>query len=154
MAIKLELSKFATAYPTKMLASVGGKHVYNLFMDKDRSNGEVVARDGWKSMDLYTVKESTGVEGVIREQAANGNWYVEITKAGDGVLIRTVPLIEEQYNTAIQSESNFYNARNSVATGLELAVGDIIELSEAAFTGTPEATKTLTIASSKWVVGE
>ena len=150
MAINITIAKHATVNASKMLAATGGKHIYNLVMDKDRDNGQIVAKGEWKGQEKYAVKETvTGFSGVILEQAANGNWYVEVTAPGDGILICTVPLIYEEYSHKFTSEANFYNAKDDIARGYELAAGDIFEVSAAAFTGTPVAKKTLTVENSK-----
>ena len=86
------------------------------------------------------------------EQAVNGNWYVRVTTAGDAVILRTVPMKEEQYSKAFQEEANFYNAKGEIARGYRAHEGDIWELSEDLFVGTPEAGKELTIADGKWSV--
>lgn len=150
MAINVTIAKHAVANATKCLAATGGKHIYNLVMDKDRDNGQIVAKGDWDGMEKYKVKGTvTGFTGVILEQAANGNWYVEVTTPGDGILICTIPMIYEEYSHKFTAESNFYNAQGDVARGYELATGDIFEVSAEAFSGTPAATKTLTIESNK-----
>lgn len=150
MAISVTIAKHATAFATKMLASTGGKHIYNLVMDKNRDQGQIVAKGAWQGQEKYAVKETvTGFSGVILEQAANGNWYVEVTAPGDGILICSVPLIYEEYSHKYTNEHNFYNAKDDVARGYELATGDIFEVSAEAFDGTPAANKTLTVVSNK-----
>ncbi|MDQ9778230.1 hypothetical protein RF400_06375, partial [Acinetobacter baumannii] len=65
----------------------------------------------WQGMQYFSVKEPTGLAAVVLEQAANGNWYVRITAAGDAVIIRSVPMIAEQFTKEFESEANFYNAK-------------------------------------------
>jgi len=121
--------------------------------DKDTDNGTIVAKDAWQGMQYYSVKDSTGVEGVILEQAANGNWYVEITKPGDGIFIYQVPMIDETYNRSFQKESNFYNEQGDKMRGYKLVEGDVVEVSEELFsTNTPAATKTVKITARKYAV--
>lgn len=153
MAIRYTIEQHGVAFPSMMLAADGGKHIYSLELDKDTDNGAVVAKGEWKDFQYYGVKESTGVEGVILDQAANGNWYVEVTDPGDGCLIHQVPMIEEEWTRTFQKESNFYNPKGDVVRAYEMAAGDIIELSVDCFTGTPEKGKTLTIENRKWKVG-
>lgn len=153
MALKYEITKHGYAFPTDVLAGKGGEHMYNLLMDKDRANGEVVALNEWQGMQYFSVKEPTGLEAVVLEQAANGNWYVHITAAGDAVVIRQVPQIEEQFTKEFEKEANFYNAKGEIARGYRAHEGDIWELSADLFDKTPEAKKTLTYAAGKWTVG-
>ena len=152
MAIKYVIDQHATAYPSLMLAQNGGKHIYSLLLDKDADNGQVVAKDAWQGHQYYSVKESTGVAGIILDQAANGNWYVEITNPGDGLLIYQVPMIEEQFTRSFQKESNFYNEAGDIVRGYEMAAGDIIELSALGFDGTPAKNATVSVANRKFKV--
>lgn len=152
MAIKYEITKHGCAFPTNVLAGNGGEHIYNLVMDKDRANGEAVAIQEWEGMQKFSVKEPTGLKAVVLEQAANGNWYVRITEPGDAIIIRTVPVTEEQYSKSFQDEANFYNAKDSIARGYAAHVGDIWELSESLFSGEPEAKKELAYATGKWTI--
>lgn len=152
MAIKYTIEQHASAFPSMMLAADGGKHIYSVELDKDADNGQVVAKGEWKDFQYYGVKESTGVEGVILDQAANGNWYIEITDPGDGLFIYQVPMIEEEWTRSFQKESNFYNPKGEVVRAYEMAAGDIVEVSALGFVGTPEKGKTLTIENRKWKV--
>lgn len=153
MAIKFEITKHGYAFPTNVLAGKGGEHMYDLLMDKDRANGEAVALKEWQGMQYFSVDEPTGLEAVVLEQAANGNWYVRITKAGDAVIIRSVPMIEEQFTKEFEKEANFYNAKGEIARGYRAHEGDIWELSVELFDKKPDAKKTLTYAAGKWTVG-
>lgn len=152
MAIKFSIEKHAVAYPSMMLATNGGKHIYSVELDKDTDNGQIVAKDAWKGQQYYGVKDSTGVEAVVLEQAANGNWYVEITKPADGLFIYQVPMIEEEYTKEFQKESNFYNLKGDIVRAYEMAVGDIVEVSEGGFDVKPEAGKVLTVENRKFKV--
>lgn len=154
MAIKYTIEKHAVAFPSNMLARHGGKHIYNIELDKDTDNGQIVAKGDWKGFQYYGVKESTGVTAVVREQAKNGNWYVEITQPGDGLFLRQVPQIEEEYTKDFQKESNFYNLKGDIIRGYEMAVGDIVEVSEEGFDKKPEVGKTLTVVNRKFKVAE
>ena len=153
MAIKYNIAEHATAYPSLMLASNGGKHIYSLLLDKDADNGQVVAKNEWQGQQYYSVKDSTGVEGVILEQAANGNWYIEITNPGDGLFIYQVPMIEEEFTKKFQKESNFYNEAGDIVRGYEMAAGDIVEVSGLGFEGTPAAKAVVTVVNRKFNVG-
>ena len=153
MAIKYSIDKHATAYPSLMLAQNGGKHIYSLLLDADADNGQVVAKNAWQGHQYYSVKDSTGVKGIILDQAENGNWYVEITEPGDGLFIYQVPMIEEEWTKAFQAESNFYNEAGEIVRGYEMAKGDIVELSAEGFTGTPSKGKAVTVAARKFSVG-
>lgn len=150
--IKYSIEQHASAYPSLMLAQNGGKHIYSLLLDKDADNGQVVAKDAWQGHQYYSVKESTGVEGIILDQAENGNWYVEITAEGDGLFIYQVPMIAEEWTKTFQKESNFYNEAGEIVRGYEMAKGDIVEVSELGFVGTPVKGATVTVANRKFNV--
>lgn len=151
--IKYTITSHASAYPSMMLAQNGGKHIYSLLMDKDMDNGQVVAKNEWQGHQYYSVKDSTGVEGLILDQAANGNWYIEITNPGDGCFLYNVPMIEEEWTNTFKKESNFYNEKGSKVRGYEMAKGDIVELSALGFVGKPVKGAKVTVEDRKFKVG-
>lgn len=156
MAIRYTIEKHVDVYPSKMLAQTGGKHMYNIELKEETDNGVIVARDKYVELDVYSPKAPTGVELVIREQAPNGNWYVEVTNPGDGILIYQVPVIAEEYNRSFKELGNFFNLKGAVARGYEMAVGDIFEISSEGIEGTPaaEATATVNATNFKIKVGD
>ncbi len=153
MAIKYTIEKFATAFPSNALAGKYGEHLVNLVSETDMQNGMVVARKDWKGMQYYDIKAPTGVKAVIREQAANGNYYLDIIDAGDGIFIYETPLIEEQYNDIFQNESNFYIPAGTRFRGYRLHEMDLYEVSAKGFSGdVPEIGSEVTVgADYKWV---
>lgn len=92
------------------------------------------------------------LRGEILEQAADGNWYVEVKKIdpnAPAILIYEVPTIAENYNSKFTATSNFFNeasaSRTKTVRGFVLGVTDVYELSADAFDGTPVAGKKVTI---------
>ena len=152
MAIKYSIEKHAVAFPSKLLAQNGGKHIYNIELATDTDNGNLVKRGSFIDLDLYEEDAATTFEGVIQKQAANGNWYVEVVNPGDALFVYMQAFIAEEWTNKFKAESNFYNAAGDVVRGYELAVGDVFEVSAEGFTGTPEAGKTVSVASKKLVV--
>lgn len=155
MAIKYEIEKHATAFPSKLLASNGGKHIYNIELNTDADNGNLVAKGDWISLDLYDEAAVTTFEGKIQEQAANGNWYVEVVDPGDALLVYQVPMISEEWTNSFLKESNFYNLAGDTVRAHELAEGDIFEASAEAFTGEVGKGKTISsVAEKKMVIAD
>ena len=152
MAIKYSIEKHAVAFPSKLLAQNGGKHIYNIELATDTDNGNLVKRGSFIDLDLYEEEAATTFEGVIQKQAANGNWYVEVVNPGDALFVYMQAFIAEEWTNKFKAESNFYNAAGDVVRGYELAVGDVFEVSAEGFTGTPEAGKTVSVAGKKLVV--
>ena len=152
MAIKYSIEKHAVAFPSKLLAQNGGKHIYNIELATDTDNGNLVKRGSFIDLDLYEEEAATTFEGVIQKQAANGNWYVEVVNPGDSLFVYMQAFIAEEWTNKFKAESNFYNAAGDVVRGYELAVGDVFEVSAEGFTGTPEAGKTVSVAGKKLVV--
>lgn len=146
------LDKHAVAGSSKLKATTAG-HIYNILIEEDLDNGSIVAKGDYVKPEVYKAKDCAGFSGVIVEKAANGNWYVEVTEPGDAVLLLNVPLIYEEYTTALQHESNFYNANGDIVRGYELYVGDIFELSAEGFEGEPVKGATVSVANKKVVVG-
>ena len=135
----MTIAKHAVAFPSKTLASSGGKHIYNIQLAEAASayvdNGWFVARDSFIELDLYSAKAPTTFEGKVVGVAANGNYYVEVVDPGDALFVYQVPMIEETYNNTFKKESNYTNAPKQVVRTYELAVGDIVEISVDGFDG-------------------
>lgn len=160
MAIKFEISKHHVCFPTKVLSGQVGRTL-NMVIKEDTDNGTVVGKGAYVSFDQYeTAEVPAAFEGEILEQAADGNWYVEVKKVDvnePAILIYEVPVIAEQnYDSRFKALANFYNAasdsRTRTVRGYVLNVTDIYELSEDAFEGTPEAGKKVTISGQMHVV--
>lgn len=156
MAISYSIDKHHVCFPSKVLSGQVG-HILNMVLDEDTDNGTVVGVGDYVSFDQYEVATApTGFEGKILEQAADGNWYVQVTKVdinAPAVLIYEVPMIAETYNTEFKSIANFYNKEGKTVRGYILTTMDVYELSEDAFTGKPVAGKKVTITGDKHVVG-
>lgn len=139
MAIKYTIEQHAYCFPSKLLAQNGGKHIYNVKLTTAADNGNLIARGDWDSLDLYEEGAVTSFAGVVRGQAANGNYYVEVTTPGDALLVYQVPMIAENWTNNFQKASNFYNEAGDIVRCYELAVGDIFEVSADAFDTTAQA---------------
>ena len=150
--IKYTIEKHIVAFPSKIAASAGSPHIYNIRLTADHDNGTLVGRGDWVAFDEYEETTAPTFAGIIREQAANGNWYVEVTADTEALFIYDSPIIAEDYNSEFKKESNFYNEEGKTVKAYSLIKGDIFELSAEAFTGTPEVGGTLTYASGKYTV--
>lgn len=149
----IKFVKHAVCGSSKLKATIAG-HIYNIKIESDLDNGSIVAKGEYVSPEIYKAKDSTGFAGTIIDKAANGNWYVEVTTPGDALLLLQVPLIYEEYTTAMQHESNFYNATGDIVRAYELYAGDIFELSAEGFDGTPTKGKTVSVTNKKLKVAE
>ena len=153
MAIRYEIEKHAVAFPSKLLAQNGGKHIYNLVLSTDTDNGNLIARGEWDSLDLYKEAAVTTFEGVVREQAANGNWYVEVTDPGDALFVYQQPVIAEEWTNTFKKTSNFFNAAGDRVRSYELAVGDVFEVSAEGFSKVPtKGAKIQSVTDKKMVL--
>lgn len=152
MAIKYQIEEHAVAFPSNLLAQIGGKHIYNVELTSDTDNGNLIARGDWLSLDLYKEAAVTKFEGIIREQAGNGNWYVEVVDPGDALLVYQQPVIAEEWTNAFKKTSNFYNVTGDRVRSYELAVGDRFEVSALAFTGEPQKNAKITSVANKKMV--
>ena len=137
--IQVNIAKHAVAFPSKVLASKGGKHIYNIQLaeasDKFVDNGWFVGKGDFVELDLYKAVAPTTFDGKVVGIAANGNYYVEVVDPGDALFVYQVPMIEETYNNTFKKESNYTNAPKQVVRTYELAVGDIVEISADGFDG-------------------
>ena len=131
--IQMNIAKHAVAFPSKVLARDGGKHIYNIQLaeaaDKFVDNGWFVAKNAFIELDLYSAKAPTSFEGKVVGIAPNGNYYVEVVTPGDALFVYQVPMIEETYSNTFKKESNYTNAPTQVVRAYEPAVGDVVEIS-------------------------
>ena len=137
--VQISIAKHAVAFPSKVLARDGGKHIYNIQLaeasDKFVDNGWFVGKGDFIELDLYKAAAPTSFEGTVVGVAANGNFYVEVKSAENALFVYQVPMIEETYNNNFKKESNYTNAPTQVVRSYELAVGDIVEISKEGFAG-------------------
>ena len=147
--IRYEIEKHAVAFPSKLLAQTYGKHIYNIELASDTDNGNLVARGDFLDLDLYAEAEVTEFAGIIRKQAANGNWYVEVVTPGDALFVYMQAFIAEDWTNTFKKESNFFNAAGETVRGYELAVGDVFEVSAVGFDGEPVEGATVSVVDKK-----
>jgi len=149
MAIKYAIESHAVGFPSKVLAAEGGKHVYNIQLTNACDNGNFLAKGDYISLNLYAEAAASSFSGIVREKAANGNYYVEVVDPGDALFMCNVPVIEEDWTNSFKKESNFYNEAGDVVRGYELAKGDVVEISEAGFTAAPTVGATVSLSGKK-----
>ena len=153
MAIRYNVENVGYAFPTKVLSSKVGHNV-NIVLGEDSPNGAIVGVGDYVSFDQY--EEATapvGYEAVIIDTAANGNFYVQVTKVdvnAPAVLIYDVPEVSD---TKIATANNVYNKAGKTVRGLVLTILDVYELSAELFEGTPVVGKKVTVSGRKHVVG-
>ncbi len=147
--VRYEIEQHAVAFPTKLLAQNGGKHIYNVQLETDTDNGNLIARGDWIELDLYKEAAVTSFSGIVRDKAANGHFYVEVVDPGDALFVYNVPRISEEWTNTWKKESNYFNGADEVARSYELAVGDIFEVSVEGFTATPEIGATVSGVAGK-----
>lgn len=154
MAIDITIAKHATAGVSKLLATYGGAHIYNVTLSTAADNGNIIGRGAMVSLDNYAEAAPTTFKGKVVWQAANKNWYVEVIEAKNALLVYNVPMIECECSHKVQREENFYNAAGDVVRAHELKEGDIFEVSAAAFSGTPAKNAQInSIDEKKLVIG-
>ena len=85
MAIRYAIESHAWGAPAKVKSAIAG-HIYNIQISEDYDNTNFLAKNDYLSFDLYSDKTATGFSGIVREQAANGNYYVEVVDPGDALL--------------------------------------------------------------------
>ena len=135
MAIRYSIEQHSVAFPTKVKASSCG-HILNIELKEDCDQGWFVGQGAWKELDLYEQAAPTSVSAIVRDQAANGNWYVEIVSASNAYFVCSVPVIAEEYNNSFQRESNYFNKNGEVVRAYEVCPLDIVEISADGFAGT------------------
>lgn len=133
--IRCAIEKHAVAFPSKVLASNGGAHIFNITLKEDVDNGWFVGKGAFVELDRYEEAAPTAVTGKVVDKAPNGNWYVEVATAENAFFVCTVPMIEETYAQKFMKESNFFNEKDSEARVYELKPFDVVEISAEGFEG-------------------
>lgn len=157
MAIDISKGSHGIFFPSKLLAGIGGGHIYNITTTANHDNGELVNRGNWNSFDNYTeaaVGGTNSFAGVIREANIDDPenlFYCEVTSDTDLLVLYNSP-ISEYEQEEFQDDSLFYNKAGETVKGYSLHKGDIFMINKTLFSGTPVAGKTLTYASGKYVV--
>ena len=153
----VDITKSAThtsAYPSKVLASRVG-HTYNIELTTAADNGSIIGRGAYISFDRYA--EATAPDdfaGKIVEQAANGNWYVEVTEFDpqeEALFVYETPIFTRE-DRDLRQEKLWYNAAGEVVECIVLTLGDIIEVSAEGFNNTPVAGKAVSVVDKKFTV--
>lgn len=152
--INYAIEEHAVAGVSKLLATTGGAHIYNVTLSSSADNGNIIARGNWLSFDNYEEDTATEFDGVVVGKAANGNYYVEVLsdQGFDALLVYNVPMIAENYSKKFESEKNFYVGKGEVARAHELKAGDIFEVSALGFEGKPSVGASITSISNKKLV--
>lgn len=146
MAIKYTIDTFGTSFPTKVAASAGSPHIYNITLEEDTANGKIVGRGAWQELDRYAEAAAPTFELEVKGQATNGNWYVEVTEVdpdADVIYIHNPAVIAEDFTKRFASEKNFYIPAGKVGKGYTLIRGDILEYSPERFDITPTVGDTI-----------
>jgi len=147
--INYKIDEHAVAFPSKLVAQNGGEHIYNIELETDTDNGNLIAKGDFIDIDLYTESTVSEFSGKIVKKASNGNWYVEVVTPGDALFVYTQPFISEDWTNKFKAEKNFYNAAGETVRAYALHTGDIFEVSETGFTGTPKVGSDVSCASKK-----
>lgn len=155
----IDFTKNAThniAFPSFVASAMGQYgHVINLVMQADTDNGTLAMKGNYVSFEQYEQAAVTAnsVKGIIREASAEGGWYVEFTDLpADPVFFVYNSPVSPYPEVELRDEALFYNASGDVTQGMELHLGDIVSLSDSAFTGTPAANTAVTYTNGKYVI--
>lgn len=150
--IKYSIEQHGWGFPTKVCSGMGGGHQYNIKLTKDTDNCALVGRGNWLALDLYEQTTTPAFTGIVREQAANGNWYIEVTAATEALFVYDAPIIAEDYNSEFTKVSNFFNEEGKTVRAYSLTKGDIIEVSENLCSKTPVVGKAVSWANDVYTI--
>lgn len=139
------------AFPSRLLAANGGGHIFDIELTADHDNGELVGRGDYIKLGTYKEAAAPTFAGKIVEQAANGNWYVEVTEATEALWI-LMPEITPYDIPQTENPKAWVNKTGDVVKGYSLVKGDIFEMSVEGFQGTPAVGETVSFANGKYVV--
>ena len=143
-------------FPSFVASAMGQYgHVINLVMQADTDNGTLATKGAYVSFEQYEAAAvaANAVEVTIRETSAEGGWYAEFTKLpADPVFLVYNSPISPYPEKELRDEALFYNETGDVTQGMELHIGDIISLSDDAFTGTIAVGAVAKYTNGKYVI--
>lgn len=162
MAVDYSLNAtHAVAFPSKLQAASGSPFIFNITLTEDLDNGTLIGKGDWLSFNNYEQDDAPGsgaaFAGVIQEQAADGNWYVEVTSVDPitpTLLVYQDPILPTNWTNEFQSLKAFYNEEGDVVRAYQLAPHDIFELSAEGFDGTPSKGKAVSVDNGKLKVAD
>lgn len=147
-------TKHAVAGSTRLAATTatGGHGIVDIKITLDLDNGSIVGKGALVAGQVYALAAPTTFAGKIIDKAANGNWYVEVTAAENAYLVLTTPITYYDFTTAMRNENTFYNANGDIVRAYPLFVGDVFELSDEGFDGTPAKNATVAVDTTTYKV--
>lgn len=147
-------TKHAVAGSTRLAATkgVGAHGPIDLQISKDLDNGTIIGKGALVAGEVYAMASPTSFAGKIIDKAANGNWYVEVTSASNAYLVLQVPVTYYDYTNQMRQESTFYNENGDIVRAYPLFAGDVFELSDEGFDGTPAKDATVSVDSTTYQV--
>lgn len=127
----------ADANVSKLLATNYGGHIYNVTLSTAADNGNIIKRGAYNTFDNYDEATANSFNGIVRGQAADGNWYVEVLEdlGFDALLVYNVPDNPYDSPKSLSGEQKFYVGAGEVARAHQLYAGDIFEVSKLGFEG-------------------
>ena len=140
------------AFPSRLLAANGGGHIFDIELTADHDNGVLVGRGDYIKLGTYKEAAAPTFAGKIVEQAANGNWYVEVTDATEALWILMPEISPYEAIPQTLNPKAWVNKTGDVVKGYSLVKGDIFEMSVEGFQGEPAVGKTVSFADGKYVV--
>lgn len=150
--IDITTNKHVVAFPSKVAAASGSPHQWDIVLGANTDNGALCTLGNYVSHFNYTQGAAPqNFAGKILEQAANGNWYIQVTAANGAIFLYNSP-ISEYGEKLLQGEDLYYNEKDRVCRGYQLIDTDIFEISALGFNGVPVAGKAVSYANGKYVV--
>ncbi len=135
MAIRYEIEKHAVAFPSRILAGIGGKHQENIRLTKDMDNGAVINIGNYIALGEFTQGgEPTAFEAEVVDTTLNGNFLIRVLNAEDAYLIFSPEIIAQQnFSHDFKKASNYFNEAGQTVLGYELTKNDYYEISALGF---------------------
>lgn len=156
----INVTKHGVVFPSKVLAENGGEHIFNVKLTASMDNGTIIGRSNtWSNgeFDVYDQAAApNGFAGKIMAQAANGNWYVEVTTAANALVVYNSEILPRD-DEDLSQISMFYNGTGETVQAIETHRGDIFEFSKECFTTTPTTTsigKAVSVSSATATLGK
>lgn len=147
MAVNITYEDHAVIFPSRLIASERGAHIFNVTVNTDCDNGKIVSLGDHVKNDNFDEKQYSGAFAgkIVQDSQRPDFYFVFVEEPGDAILLYKEPVIEYEFNKTIKDFHRYYNAAGDVCKGYQLMKYDMWEVSKEGFVGDPEVGKSVSV---------
>lgn len=151
MAIDVTTNKHAVAFPSRIAASAGSPHIYDIHLAKKHDNGDLVTRGTYIKLGTYEEGDAPTFEGIIREASNAGKHYIEVTADTEALFVY-MPEISPYTEQKLRDARLFFNEAGDTVKAYSLIKGDMFEVTDDKFSGDVKEGAKVSYTDGKYTV--